>query len=99
LQPEVYGSLAVVGDPAVAPDNNRAERALRPAVWLRQRSLQTRSDAGEVAFAHWMSLTQTVRKQGPELGPWLRQALAAYGQGTPLPSLFTPEAHSPSLPN
>jgi hypothetical protein len=88
-----------VGDPEVAPDNNRAERDLRPAVLLRKRSFQTRSEAGEVAFAHWMSLTQTLRKQGVELEPWLRQALAAYWQGTPLPSLFAPEAHSSSLPN
>jgi transposase len=99
LQQEFYGYLVFVGDPEVAPDNNRAERDLRPAVLLRKRSLQTRSNAGEVAFAHWMSLTQTLRKQGLELEPWLRQALAAYWQGTPLPSLFTPEAHSPLLPN
>jgi transposase len=99
LQREFYGYLAFVGDPEVAPDNNRAERDLRPAVLLRKRSFQTRSDAGEVAFAHWMSLTQTLRKQGVELEPWLRQALAAYWQGTSLPSLFAPEAHSSSLPN
>jgi transposase len=99
LQREFYGYLAFVGDPEVAPDNNRAERDLRPAVLLRKRSLQTRSEVGEVAFAHWMSLTQTLRKQGLELEPWLRQALAAYWQGTPLPSLFVPETHSPSLPN
>jgi transposase len=99
LQQEFYAYLAFVGDPEVAPDNNRAERDLRPAVLLRKRSLQTRSDAGEVAFAHWMSLTQTLRKQGLELEPWLRQASAAYWQGTPLPSLFAAEAHSPSLPN
>jgi transposase len=98
-QQEFYGYLACGGDPEVAPENNRAERDLRPAVRLRNRSFQTRSDAGEVAFAHGMSLTQTLRKQGLELEPWLRQALAAYWQGTPLPSLFVPEAHSPSLPN
>jgi transposase len=99
LQQEFYGYLACVGDPEVAPDNNRAERDLRPAVLLRNRSFQTRSAAGEVAFAHWMSLTQTLHKQGLALEPWLRQALAAYGHGTPLPSLFAPEAHSSSLPN
>jgi transposase len=99
LQREFYGSLAFVGEPEVAPDNNRAERDLRPAVVLRKRSFQTRSDTGEVAFAHWMSLTQTLRKQGLALELWLRQALAAYELGTPLPSLFAPEAHSSSLPN
>jgi transposase len=96
LPREFYGYLAFVGDPEVTPDNNRAERDLRPAVLLRKRSFQTRSEAGEVAFAHWMSLTQTLRKQGLELEPWLRQALAAYWQGIPLPSLFASEAHSSS---
>jgi hypothetical protein len=99
LQREFYGDLAFVGDSEVAPDNKRAERDLRPAVLLRKRSFQTRSAAGEVAFAHWLSLTQTLRKQGLELESWLRQALAAYWQDTSLPSLFAPEAHSPSLPN
>jgi hypothetical protein len=70
-----------------------------PAVLLRKRSFQTRSDADEVAFAHWMSLTQTLRKQGLALEPWLRQALAAHWQDIPLPSLFAPEAHPSSLPN
>jgi hypothetical protein len=69
LHREFYGYLAFVGDPEVAPDNNRAERDLRPAVLLRKRSFQTRSEVGEVAFAHWMSLTQTLRKQGLELEP------------------------------
>jgi transposase len=99
LHQEFSGYLAFVDDPEVAPDNNRAERDLRPAVLLRKRSFQTRSEAEEVAFAHWMSLTQTLRKQGLELEPWLRQALAAYGQGTPLPSVFAPEPHPSSLPN
>jgi transposase len=99
LHHEFYSYLAFVGDPEVAPDNNRAERDLRPAVLQRKRSFQTRSDAGEVAFAHWMSLTQTLRKQGLELEPWLRQAIAAYWHGTPLPSLFAPQAESLSLPN
>jgi transposase len=99
LQREFYAYLAFVGDPEVAPDNNRAERDLRPAVLVRKRSFQTRSEAGEVAFAHWMSLSQTLRKQGLELAPWLRQALAAYWQGVPLPSLFAPQPPSASLPN
>ena len=98
MQREFYGYLAFGGDLEAAPANNRAERDLRPAVLLRKRSFQTRSDAGEVAFAQWMSLTQTLRKQGLELEPWLRQALAAYWQGTPLPSLFASETHSSSPP-
>jgi transposase len=88
LRREFYAYLSFLDRPTLAPDNNRAERDLRPAVLLRKRSFQTRSEEGEVAFAHWMSLTQTLRKQGLELEPWLRQAIAAYWQGTPLPSLF-----------
>ena len=99
LHQEFYGYLVFVDDPEVAPDNNRAERDLRPAVLLRKRSFQTRSEAGAGAFAHWLSLTQTLRKQGLELAPWLRQASDAYWQGTPLPSLVAPKTHSSSLPN
>ncbi len=94
MQREFYASLAFLDRPTLTPDNNRAARDLRPAVLLRKRSLQTRSEVGEIAFAHWMSLTQTLRKQGLELEPWLRQAMAAYWQGTLPPSLFVSDAAS-----
>ena len=40
-----------------------------------------------------------VVQTGVRLEPRLRQVLAAYWQGTLLPSVFAPEAHSPALPN
>lgn len=99
LQREFYAYLTFLDDPEVAPDNNRAARDLRPAVRLRKRSFQTRSEEGEAAFAHWMGLTQTLEKQGLELEPWLRQAMAADWQGLPLPSVFAPDADSQASSN
>lgn len=46
-------------NPAVAPDNNAAERALRPAVVTRKTSFGSRSKRGAQAFARLLSLIHT----------------------------------------
>lgn len=51
-------------NPAVAPDNNAAERALRPAVVTRKTSFGSRSKQGAQAFARLLSLIQTWERQG-----------------------------------
>lgn len=51
-------------NPAVAPDNNAAERALRPAVVTRKTSFGSRSKQGAQAFARLRSLIQTWERQG-----------------------------------
>ncbi len=46
-------------NPAVAPDNNAAERGLRPAVVTRKTSFGSRSKRGAQAFARLLSLIHT----------------------------------------
>jgi hypothetical protein len=48
--------------PGVEPTNNRAERALRPAVIARKVSQCSKNERGAYAFAAFVSLAQTFRK-------------------------------------
>jgi hypothetical protein len=50
--------------PDVTPDNNEAERELRPAVITRKTSFGSRSRQGAHAFAVLLSLTRTWERQG-----------------------------------
>lgn len=50
--------------PDVAPDNNAAERALRPAVVTRKTSFGSRSKLGAQAFARLLSVIMSWDKQG-----------------------------------
>lgn len=52
--------------PAVAPDNNEAERELRPAVITRKTSFGSRSRHGAHAFAVLLSLIRTWERQGDD---------------------------------
>jgi transposase len=51
-------------DPRIEPTNNRAERALRPAVIARKVSHCSQNDAGAHAFAAFTSVVRTLAKQG-----------------------------------
>ncbi len=52
-----------LANPAVAPDNNAAERALRPAVVTRKTSFGSRSKMGAQAFARLLSVIMSWDKQ------------------------------------
>jgi transposase len=54
--------LRFLHHPEVAPTNNRAERALRPAVIARKISHCSKNQRGAYAFAAFVSLAQTFRK-------------------------------------
>lgn len=58
--------LVWLRDPAVAPDNNAAERELRPAVITRKTSFGSRSRPGAHAFAVLLSLIRTWERQGDD---------------------------------
>ena len=56
--------------------NNRAERAIRPCVILRKNSNGSRSKKGADAIATLMSIKQTCKARGDDLGTILREGLA-----------------------
>lgn len=56
--------LRFLEDPRVEPTNNRAERALRPAVIARKVSQCSKNQRGAAAFAAYVSLVSTARQQG-----------------------------------
>jgi len=59
----------------VTPDNNRAERAIRPAVVIRKISGGSRTPNGANATADLMSLSQTCRLNGASFVPFILKAL------------------------
>jgi transposase len=64
------GSLVrFLDDPSIEPTNNRAERALRPAVIARKVSHCTKNARGTAAFEAWTSVLATLARtlSGPEL--------------------------------
>jgi transposase len=64
------GSLVrFLDDPSIEPTNNRAERALRPAVIARKVSHCTKNARGTRAFEAWTSVLTTLSRtlSGPEL--------------------------------
>lgn len=56
--------LTFLRNPAVEPTNNRAERALRPAVIARKVSHCSKNERGAEAFAAFTSVARTAVKQG-----------------------------------
>jgi hypothetical protein len=56
--------LRFLNDPRIEPTNNRAERALRPAVIARKVSQCSKTDRGTHAFEAFTSVVRTLTKQG-----------------------------------
>lgn len=64
LQHDLQRILNFLHNPEVEPTNNRAERALRPAVIARKVSHCSRNERGAEAFAAFTSLARTAAKKG-----------------------------------
>jgi transposase len=70
----------------VEPTNNRAERALRPAVIARKVSHCSHNEAGAQAFSTLLSVLQTLRKRGvPSLVEGLSSLLCGAALSAPPP--------------
>jgi len=74
-------------EPSLAWNNNLAERMIRPNVIYRNRSFGNRSDRGAEAHGTLMSLMQTLRLQGKDVGENLRFAFLQHRQGRIAPCL------------
>lgn len=73
----------------VEPTNNSAERALRTGVQWRKVCFGSRSEAGEVATARLLSVTQTCRVQQRNPLQYLAEAISLHRNGQLAPSLLT----------
>ena len=74
--------------PGVPPDNNHAERMVRPAVVIRKNSLCNRSEQGAATQAVLMSVYRTLKLRGLDPTATIAESLRTYvrtGTLTPLP--------------
>ena len=60
-----HNLLRFLSDPRVEPTNNRAERALRPAVIRRKISHCSKTETGARAFEAFLSVLQTYKQRSP----------------------------------
>ena len=63
IQIRFEGVLAFLGRPDIPFHNNAAERDIRPIALHRKMTGGCRSPAGANALGHWMTVTQTLKKQ------------------------------------
>ena len=77
-----------VGNAAVPPTNNDAERALRALVLKRKISGPTRSRRGDEFLARGFSVYETCRRQGRDLWDYMHEAVVAWIDQTAPPSLW-----------
>ena len=72
----------------VEPTNNRAERAIRPAVLWRKGSFGTHSAAGSRFVERVLTVVATLKQQGRNIFDYLVAAAHSRFDGRPLPSLL-----------
>ena len=73
--------------PGVPPDNNHAERMIRPAVIIRKNSLCNRSERGAATQAVLMSIYRTLKLRGLDATEAIAGALKTYLATGSLPNL------------
>ena len=81
--------------PGVAPTNNAAEQAIRPAVLWRKGSFGTQSAAGNRFVERLLSVAATCRQQDRSLLAYLTTVCSAAQAGAPSPSLLPAPADAP----
>jgi len=83
------GITAFLDDPRIPADNNATERDIRPLAVYRRVTGGTRSENGSRSLAHWMSVTQTLHKNGLPLRDYMIDLNDAHRHGRAPPSVFT----------
>lgn len=76
---------------SVPSDNNPTERDIRPFAVFRKITGGTRSESGSRNLAHWMSITQTLRKNDLPVRSYVHDLWYAHLEGRPPPSVFAPD--------
>jgi transposase len=89
LWPALWGFLS---NPTVPPTNNEAERSIRSIVLKRKISGPTRSKRGDEFIARGFSVVETCRRQGRDVIDYMQQAIIAWIDKSPHPSLLPPLA-------
>jgi transposase len=84
LWPALWTFVSVDG---VEPTNNAAEQALRPAVLWRKGCFGAQSAAGNTFVERILTVAATCRQQERHLLTFLTEAVDAYWQGQPAPTL------------
>jgi transposase len=90
IESNFQGIVAFVQDPLIPADNNGSERDIRPLAVFRRVTGGTRSDNGSRSLAHWMSLTQTLRKNNISVRDYVCGLYEAHLAGRSPPSVFAP---------
>jgi transposase len=85
LEPALWTFVRHAG---VEPTNNRAERALRPAVLWRRRSFGCHSEGGCRFVERMLTVVQTLRLQGRRVLDYLYEAVKALRHGLSTPKLL-----------
>jgi transposase len=84
------GVTRFLDNPAVPWHNNATETDIRAIARYRAMAGGTRSKHGSQTLAHWMSITQTRRKNRLPLGSFVRGVYQAHVDGADTPSVFAP---------
>jgi hypothetical protein len=82
------GVVSFLDHPDVKADNNDTERDVRPLAVYRKISGGTRSPKGSKNLGHWMSITQTLRKNGRSLSAYINGLWRSHLRGRAPPSVF-----------
>ena len=72
----------------IEPTNNRAERALRPAVLWKKRSFGVESGRGAQYVESMLSIWATSQRNGVDSIAFLRELIHSYRSNAPVPSIF-----------
>jgi hypothetical protein len=78
--------LGCLYEPAAEPTNNRAERALRPAVIARKVSCGNKTEAGARCHEILVSVATTCRQRCHEFISWLESCLPLGARADPVPA-------------
>jgi transposase len=82
------GATAFVDDRRIPTTNNATEQDIRPIAVMRKVTGGTRSPNGSRSLAHWMTITQTLHKNGLSLREYVVGAYEAHLRGRSPPSVF-----------